>query len=201
MKRAKGRLYIGGAVKLRYPNYLIAGKDLIIEEQVELNCLAKKKMVIGDRVTICRGAIIRPSNLYGGAIGQGLRIGNNSNIGAYNYVGCSGFISIGDNVMIGPRVSLFAENHNFSDPSIPMKEQGVTEQFIKIEDDCWIGGNSVILAGVTIGRGAVIAAGSVVTKDVLPYQIVGGCPAKPIKSRSPQVQTDEEFADGLIAFI
>ena len=54
---------------------------------------------------------------------------------------------------------------------------------MKIEDDCWIAANTIILAGVTIGRGSVIAAGSVVTKDVPPYSIVGGVPAKVIKSR------------------
>ena len=64
-----------------------------------------------------------------------------------------------------------------------MKEQGVTRTFVKIEDDCWIAANSVILAGVTIGRGSVIAAGSVVTEDVPAYSVVAGVPAKVIKSR------------------
>ena len=64
-----------------------------------------------------------------------------------------------------------------------IKEQGVKREFVKIEDDCWIAANTVILAGVTIGRGSVIAAGSVVTKDVPPYSIVGGVPANVIKSR------------------
>ncbi|MFC4210396.1 DapH/DapD/GlmU-related protein [Pedobacter lithocola] len=64
-----------------------------------------------------------------------------------------------------------------------MHEQGVEREFIKIEDDCWIGTNSVILSGVTVGKGSIIAAGSVVTKSVEPYSIMGGVPAKLIKKR------------------
>ena len=85
--------------------------------------------------------------------------------------------------MISPRVSIFAENHDFDNPNIIMKEQGVTKKFVKIEDDCWIAANSIILAGVTIGKGSVIAAGSVVTKDVPAYSVVAGVPAEIIKSR------------------
>jgi acetyltransferase-like isoleucine patch superfamily enzyme len=134
-------------------------------------------------VTIGKHAIIRPTNIYGSAIGEGLKIGNNSSIGPYSYIGCSGYIEIGDNVMMSPRVSIYAENHLFDRPDLTIKEQGVKREFVKIEDDCWIAANTVILAGVTIGRGSIIAAGSVVTKDIPPYSIVGGVPAKVIKSR------------------
>ena len=170
-------------MSIRYASYLNAGKDLIIEDYVELNCLSSSGINLGNRVTIGKHAIIRPSNIYGGAIGDGLKIGNNSNIGPFAYIGCSGFIEIGDNVMISPRVSIFAENHDFDNPNIIMKEQGVTKKFVKIEDDCWIAANSIILAGVTIGKGSVIAAGSVVTKDVPAYSVVAGVPAEIIKSR------------------
>jgi acetyltransferase-like isoleucine patch superfamily enzyme len=87
--------------------------------------------------------------------------------------------------MISPRVSIYSENHNFSETAVPMIEQGVTRSFVKIEDDCWIAANSVILAGVTVGKGSVVAAGSIVTKDVPPYSVVAGNPAQVIKSRTP----------------
>jgi acetyltransferase-like isoleucine patch superfamily enzyme len=112
-----------------------------------------------------------------------MRLGNNSNIGPYSYIGCSGYVEIGDNVMISPRVSIYSENHNTDTTALPIKEQGVTRSFVKIEDDCWIAANSVILAGVTIGHGSVVAAGSVVTKDVPPYSIVAGIPARIIHKR------------------
>jgi acetyltransferase-like isoleucine patch superfamily enzyme len=86
--------------------------------------------------------------------------------------------------MMSPGVSIYAENHIFSDLTLPMKDQGVTVSFVVIEDDCWIASNCIILAGVTVGKGSVVAAGSVVTKDVPPYSVVAGSPATIIKSRN-----------------
>lgn len=180
---SKALVMAGRGASVRYARHLFAGKDFIIEDYAELNCLASRNITIGDRVTIGKFAIIRPSNSYGGTMGEGLRIGNNSNIGPYAYIGCSGYIEIGNNVMMGPRVGIYAENHVFDRTDVPMKEQGVQRRFVKIEDDVWIAANSVILAGVTVGKGSVIAAGSVVTKDVPPYSVVAGSPAKIIKSR------------------
>lgn len=180
---SKGLVLIGKGASIRNSRHLYAGSDLIIEDFAEINCLSKQKIVLGNRVSIGKFAIIRPSNAYGGPVGEGLKMGDNSNIGAYNYIGCSGYIEIGNDVMLGPRVGLFAENHNFEDPERTIKEQGVTKKFIKIEDDCWIGTSSVIVAGVTVGKGSVVAAGSVVTKDVPPYSVVAGAPARIIKKR------------------
>jgi acetyltransferase-like isoleucine patch superfamily enzyme len=179
----KGRLFVGKNVRILYPKNLSVGTDTIIEDGVEINCLAKDGIKFGNRVTIGKNAIIRPSNIYGGPIGDGLEIGNNSNIGPFNYIGCSGKITIGNNVMLGPRVSIYAENHVFYNPELTIKEQGVKKQFVRIEDDCWIASNVVILSGVTIGQGSVIAAGAVVTESIEPYSIVGGVPAKLIKKR------------------
>jgi acetyltransferase-like isoleucine patch superfamily enzyme len=183
MGATKGKLFIGKNVAIRYPNNLFVGRDTIIEDGAEINCLAQAGIRLGDRVTIGKYAIIRPSNIYGGPIGEGLVMGNHSNIGPYNYIGCSGKITIGNNVMLGPRVSIYAENHVFDNPNITIKEQGVQKLEVVIEDDCWIASNAVITAGVTIGKGSVVAAGAVVTESVAPYSVVGGVPAKLIKSR------------------
>lgn len=182
-KRSSGWVLIGKGASIRYARHLSVGRDFIVEDYAEVNCMTYRGITAGDRVTIGKHAIIRPTNIYGSAIGEGLKIGNNSSIGPYSYIGCSGFIEIGDNVMMSPRVSIYAENHLFDHPELTIKEQGVKREFVKIEDDCWIAANTIILAGVTIGRGSVIAAGSVVTKDVPPYSIVAGVPAKVIKSR------------------
>lgn len=182
-KSSKGWVLIGKGASIRYARHLSAGRDFIVEDYAEVNCMTYRGIIAGDRVTIGKHAIIRPTNIYGSAIGEGLKIGNNSSIGPYSYIGCSGYIEIGDNVMMSPRVSIYAENHLFDRADQTIKEQGVKREFVKIEDDCWIAANTVILAGVTIGRGSVIAAGSVVTKDIPPYSVVGGVPAKVIKSR------------------
>lgn len=183
LKKTSGLVLVGKGAQILYAKYVSAGKDLIIEDYAEVNGLAKEGIRFGNRVTIGKFAIIRPANRYGGECGEGLIVGDHSNIGPYNYIGCSGKIEIGNNVMLSPRVSIYAENHVFENVNQLMKDQGVKRSFVKIEDDCWIAANSVILAGVTIGRGSVVAAGSVVTKDVPPYSVVAGVPAKVIKSR------------------
>lgn len=181
---AKGLFLIGKGVTIRQASFIHTGKNFIAQDHCEINGLSQKGLVFGDKVTIGSYAIIRPTNLYGGEAGVGLKVGNNSSIGPYAYIGCSGYIEIGDNVMMSPRVSIYSENHNFSETTLPMIEQGVTRSFVKIEDDCWLAANSVILAGVTVGKGSVVAAGSIVTKDVPPYSIVAGNPARIIKSRN-----------------
>ena len=92
-------------------------------------------------------------------------------------------IIFGDNVLIGPGVKMMSTNHGTDLGKGPMVFQDRVESDINIGSDVWIGSNSVILKGVSIGEGAIIAAGAVVTKDVQPYTIVGGCPAKFIKNR------------------
>ena len=183
IKSAKGLLLVGKKVRIFYPNNLQVGYNTIIEDGAEINCLSLQGIKLGNRVTIVKYAIIRPSNIYGGPIGEGLTMGDNSNIGPYNYIGCSGKITIGNNVMLAPRVSIYAENHVFDHPEILIRDQGVEKKEVIIEDDCWIAANSILLAGVTIGKGSVVAAGSVVTENVPPYSVVAGVPAKWIKSR------------------
>ena len=185
IKSAKGLLLVGKKVRIFYPNNLQVGYNTIIEDGAEINCLSLQGIKLGNRVTIGKYAIIRPSNIYGGPIGEGLTMGDNSNIGPYNYIGCSGKITIGNNVMLAPRVSIYAENHVFDHPEILIRDQGVEKKEVIIEDDCWIAANSILLAGVTIGQGSVVAAGSVVTENVPPYSVVAGVPAKFIKSRKP----------------
>ncbi|MBC8207258.1 MAG: acyltransferase [Kiritimatiellaeota bacterium] len=180
---ARGLILCERNVRILFGSYIRAGKKLNLEEGCEIVGISTRGVVFGDRCTVGRFATIRPTSVLLGAPGDGLKVGDRSNIGSYSYIGCSGYIEIGNNVMMGPRVNLMAENHNFERTDIAMKEQGVTRSFIKIEDDVWLGVGSTVLAGVTIGRGSIVAAGAVVTKDVPPFSIVGGVPAKIIKNR------------------
>ena len=87
---------------------------------------------------------------------------------------------------MGPRVNLLAENHNLDDRRRADQEpRRDSRSLIVMEDDCWLGAGSTVLAGVTIGHDSVVAAGAVVTKDVPPYSIVGGVPAQVLRERLP----------------
>lgn len=103
------------------------------------------------------------------------------NVGTY--LDGRGEIDIGDHVMIGPGCILSSCEHGFARVDIPMYQQPITYAKITIKNDVWIGGNVCIKSGVTIHEGAIIGAGSVVTKDVPAYSIMGGVPAKLIRSR------------------
>lgn len=117
------------------------------------------------------------------ANGYNISIGNKSGIGEKCMLQDIGKIDIGENVLMAPEVMIFTANHNI-DKGMNICEQGMTIKNVKIEDDVWLGARAIILPGVTIGTGSVIAAGSVVTKDVDPFTIVGGNPAKFIKNRT-----------------
>ncbi len=122
-----------------------------------------------------------------------LAISRDLKAGKYGYLGCGAWIcpkvEIGNYVMISSDVAIVGGDHRFDIPGTPLIFSGRPNQAVTtIEDDVWIGYRAVINAGVRIGRGVIIAAGSVVTKDIEPYTIVGGDPARPIRKR---FDTDE----------
>ena len=115
--------------------------------------------------------------------GWEIEIGNNSGLGVNCNVPFN--LKIGNDVMMGPDVFIIGENHDFDDINISMRLQGYIESKpICIEDDVWIGGRVIILPGVRIEKGAIIGAGSVVTKDIPPYAICAGNPARVIRYRN-----------------
>ena len=182
-KKTKGLTFIGKKVDISHANKITLGKNVKFEDYSEIHGLSEDGLIFGDNVTIGRNCMIRPSSYYGKDLGKGLIIGNNSSIGPHGYIGCSGKINIGNNVMFGPKCSLFAENHNFARKDIDIKEQGVNQKGIVVEDNCWIGSNVIILDGVTIGEGSIIGAGTIVTKDIPKNSIVIDKKEKNIHSR------------------
>ena len=128
---------------------------------------------VGNNVNIEQGAMITSL----------MSIGDNSGVGINAKI--HGRVTIGHNVMMGPDCIIYTRNHAFSDISIPMCKQGFQdEKPVTIGDDVWIGGRVIILPGIHISSGAIIGAGAVVTKDVPPYAIVGGNPARVLKFRN-----------------
>jgi maltose O-acetyltransferase len=121
--------------------------------------------------------------------GSNIRIGERSGLGR----GCRiyGGLTVGEEVMVGPEVAFLASNHRFDRRDIPIGRQGIGDLApAHIEDGAWIGLRATILAGRVVGKGAIVAAGAVVTKDVAPFTIVGGNPARVIGDRRNEERAD-----------
>jgi acetyltransferase-like isoleucine patch superfamily enzyme len=121
-------------------------------------------------------------------IAFGSRISKTLVMGSSGFIGSNAIISkgvvLGNYVMIGPNVSIIGGDHLFDKVGVPVIFSGRPERKLtSVADDVWIASNSIIFCGVSIGEGAIIGAGSVVTKDVEAYSVVGGVPAKHIKFR------------------
>lgn len=113
-------------------------------------------------------------------------IGTQSLIGIGNVI--IGPVVIGNNVMLAQNIVISGLNHGYEDVSKPPKEQRVTVKQIKISDNVWIGANSVVTSGVSIGKHSVIGAGSIVTKDIPEYVVAAGNPAKILKKYNFQTR-------------
>ena len=178
------------------------GKSIYIQNGVEL--LGACNVEIGDGVHLFKGVRVDALGHLNNQITlkDGVSVERSVDIGALDnthiFIDKGTFIGVGaciagpGNVKIGKRCliaahsGIFANNHNYADPFNYIADQGVTRKGITIEDDCWLGHAVTVIDGITIGKGSVIGAGSVVTKDIPPYSIAVGTPARVIKSRLPQ---------------
>jgi acetyltransferase-like isoleucine patch superfamily enzyme len=167
--------------KISYKTYLKTISNISIGRNSQIHAYSsieatKGVVEIGEKVILNRYVFII------GNKGM-VKIGNGTEINNFTRVDGVGGVVIGNNVLIGPKVEIISYQHNYENKNLLIKEQGSVKKKIMIEDDVWIGANSVVMAGITIGKGAVIGAGSVVTKNVEPYSVVVGNPAKQIKER------------------
>jgi len=153
------------------------GKDVYLSSDVVLETRYGGKISVGDKTELWDGVKLLT---YRGNI----TIGNNCNINAYTIIYGHGNTTIGNNVMIAGHCMIIPNNHGFATRDMPMRVQRCTTKGITIEEDVWIAHGCSILDGVTIGKGAIIAAGSVVNRDVPPYSIAGGVPMRIIKERN-----------------
>lgn len=182
LAKSKGILFLGSNSKIFAKYKIKAGKTLTIGRNVNINALCKDGVEIGNNVSILDGTSIDCTGVLRN-LGEGLRIGDNVGFAQNCFIQVRGTVIIGNNVIFGPYVKIFSENHNFSNLNVPIKDQGETRGNVIIEDNVWIGANATVLSGVTIGEGSVIAASSLVNKDVPPYSVVAGIPAKIIRQR------------------
>lgn len=166
--------------------YLKRGKGSVIYRSVRKDLPPFHKFSLG------KYSVVEDFSCLNNAVGD-IRIGDYTRVGIGNTI--IGPARIGNNVNLAQNIIVTGLNHNFRDVSIPIYIQGVSMAEVVIEDDVWIGGNAVILPGVTIGRHSVVAAGSVVSREVPPYSVCAGVPAKVIKrydfARSEWVKAGE----------
>jgi acetyltransferase-like isoleucine patch superfamily enzyme len=162
------------------------GKNATIRWRTRVDVLPFNQFSLGNHSTIEDFSTI--NNGVGDVI-----IGNNTLIGMGNTI--IGPINIGNNVIFAQNIVASALNHEYRNPDIPIHEQPIITAPIVVEDDCWIAANAVITAGVTIGKHSVIAAGAVVTKDIPPYSVAVGNPAKVLKRYQFETRTWERVKD------
>jgi acetyltransferase-like isoleucine patch superfamily enzyme len=142
------------------------------------------KAILQAKSSISSYCMIFPrENGYDGAF----ILGENSNIGDFTTIDTCDDVIIGDNVAVGPYCIFYTHDHDYKTGDIAAWKGKVKTGKIIISDGAWVGARVTILPGVNIGEKAVVAAGSVVTRDVLPGDIVGGIPAKPLKKATSDV--------------
>lgn len=139
---------------------------------------------VASRARMKKGKNVRIHPTASLRCGENITLGENSHINQYCCVWASrnAKIVLGDNLLMGPGVKIFSSNHGMK-AGIPMNEQPWNEKDVIIGNDVWLGANSVVVPGVKIGDGSVIAAGAVVTKDIEPFAVAGGVPARLLKKR------------------
>ena len=131
---------------------------------------------IGDDCSILESCVLT-------ANGGSIRIGQRSWLGHFCLIAGNGHVRIGNDVLIAANVTINTVSHHSNRCDIPIAEQGIYCDPVTVEDDVWIGIGATILQGVTVGRGAIIGAGALVTRDVPPFSVVVGTPARVVRNR------------------
>jgi len=195
---------IAGAILRAFAYRLILagiGRSCVIEEDVRLQIPGR--ITLGHRVFVGQYAYLDGQTSY-------LRLGNDVHLARFCtlragehgitvhdgvgintrcYLDGNGGLEIGADALLSPGVQVITGNHVFSDPDTPVRFQGTAYGKVTIGQDCWLGTNVIVLPGVTIGDGAVVGAGAVVTKDIAPGAIAVGVPAKVVGQRGLRVRS------------
>ena len=175
------KVFVGKHCTFLNKSNIAFGKNVTIEKYTRLDGYAKEKIELGNNVKIGAYSNLLSTSHFS-KYGKGLKIGNNSAFGSFTEFGAAGGIEIGDNVIAGSYISFHSENHNYTDTSKLIREQGVTSKGIKIGNNVWIGAKVTFLDGSFVDDNSVVAAGAVVNGIYPKNSIIGGIPAKVIKS-------------------
>jgi acetyltransferase-like isoleucine patch superfamily enzyme len=188
--KIEGWAAIENGVRIRFANNITLHNGSYLDQGVYLHA-CPAGIEIGANTIVMHGAILHVYNFREMPHSR-IDIGKDCLVGEYTVIRGQGGVAIGDRVYTSPHCQLIAVNHVFDDKEISFTEQGITAQGIVIEDDVWIGSGAIITDGVRVGKGSVVAAGAVVTADVSPHSVVGGIPAKLIKSVGEESSSNQD---------
>jgi acetyltransferase-like isoleucine patch superfamily enzyme len=174
------KVYIGANTKILNSNNINFGLNVTIDSYCIIDGYSSEKIILGDGVKIGSYSKLLSTSHFS-KYGKGIKMGNNSAVGDFTHFGAPGGIEIGNDVIMGSYVSFHSENHNFSDTSKLIREQGVNSKGIKIGNNIWVGAKVTFLDGCEVGDNSVVAAGAVVNGVYPVNSIIGGVPAKVIK--------------------
>lgn len=173
-----GRSDIRPGACFESPRRILLGSECCIGHHAILRANTSEPLGIrlGDRTHVGEFTIVAANK------GRVL-IGCDSWIGPHSTIHGNGSVTIGNNVMIAARCAITTVSHHYDRVDVPMSEQGVHAEPVCIEDDVWIGVGAIVLQGVRIGRGSIVAAGALVNRDLPPGSIAMGVPARPQRNR------------------
>ncbi|MDY6939647.1 MAG: acyltransferase [Cyanobacteriota bacterium] len=178
-KSTGGGTILGKGIVIRHPRKITLGQGVAIDDYVLLDAsgAGEEGITLGDNTIVSRNCVIQ------GKTGP-VSIGNKTDLGCNVILSSGGGIQIGNSVLIAGNCYLGGGRYVNDRLDIPMMEQGVyTQGPLIIGDDVWLGAGSTVLDGVTVGKGCIVGAGAVVTKDLPDYTVAVGIPAKAIKTR------------------
>lgn len=175
-RHGDGEVFIESLCEIKNPHWVSVGGNNLFQRGSVILADSPNSIFIGKESCICRYSVVQ-------SVGGFIRIGNRTQIGDFCNLYGQGGLTIGNDVMIASCVQVVPNQHTYNDLSRTIRENPEKSYGIVIEDDVWIGTNVAILDGVKIGRGAIIGAGSVVSRDVAAFSIVAGVPAREIKRR------------------
>lgn len=175
------KVFIGSNTEILNPQNIVFGKNVTIDKHTIIDGFSSEKIILGDCVKIGAFSNLNSTSHFS-KYGIGLKMGNNSAIGDYSHFGAAGGIEIGNDVIMGSYISFHSENHNFSDTSKLIREQGVTSKGIKLGNNIWVGAKVTFLDGCVVGNNTVVAAGAVVNGIFPDNVLIAGVPAKVLKN-------------------
>lgn len=191
--RMDGMAAIENRVRLAFASNIRLGRGAYLDHGVYIHA-TPGGVSIGEGSFVMHNAVLHVYN-FRDLPHAHITIGARSLIGEGCVLRGQGGITIGDDVYLAPLVQLLAVDHDYRDLEVPISQQPIVCRGITIEDDVWIGGGAIVVDGVRIGRHSVVAAGAVVTRDVAPFSVVGGVPARVIKTLKPDEKPSFELVE------